>query len=183
MPRHLLLLAAGLSALCACSQPKPPRTTIQQYMEGEVNPAAEFLFASVQQIADSSGAHVKAPRTPAEWQEVRDQAAVLQHAPDLLTAKGLKVAPPGFKAEHPPIESEPAWIQKALDANREDFNRHAFRLQAVGDEIAQASAVQDPAALQRALGDLDKACESCHLHYFYPNDKRAWLQAKEDGVQ
>ena len=39
----------------------------------------------------------------------------------------------------------------------------------------------DPRALQRALDGVDKACESCHLHYFYPNDKRAWQAAKEDG--
>jgi len=29
---------------------------------------------------------------------------------------------------------------------------------------------------------VDKACESCHLHYWYPNDKRAREAAKEDGV-
>ena len=32
------------------------------------------------------------------------------------------------------------------------------------------------------LGDVDKACESCHLHYWYPNDIRAREAAKEDGV-
>ena len=32
------------------------------------------------------------------------------------------------------------------------------------------------------LGDVDKACESCHLHYWYPNDTRAREAAKEDGV-
>ncbi len=42
--------------------------------------------------------------------------------------------------------------------------------------------IRDPRALQRALDGVDKACESCHLHYFYPADKRAWVAAKEDGM-
>jgi cytochrome c556 len=29
---------------------------------------------------------------------------------------------------------------------------------------------------------VDKACESCHLRYWYPNDKRAREAAKADGV-
>jgi cytochrome c556 len=181
--RRRLLLTAGLLLLAACSRPEPPRTTVQQYMEGEINPAAEFLFHSVQEIADEHGARLKAPQTPAEWREVREQAAVLQRAPELLTARGLKVAPPGFKAENPPVESEPAWIQKAMDANRADFDRHALRLKAAADAVALAAEAQDPRAMQRALDGVDKACESCHLHYFYPNDRRAWLQAREDGVE
>jgi hypothetical protein len=36
--------------------------------------------------------------------------------------------------------------------------------------------------MSAALLSLDKACESCHLHYYYPNDKRAHQAAKEDGV-
>jgi hypothetical protein len=32
------------------------------------------------------------------------------------------------------------------------------------------------------LVDVDKACESCHLRYWYPNDKRAQAAAKEQGV-
>ena len=177
------VILAGLAVLLtACSGPKPPRTTVQQLMEDEVNPAAEYLFRSVQEVADASGAHLKAPQSAKDWQEVRDQAAVLQAAPEVLTARGLKVAPPGFKAENPPVESEPEWIQKALDANRADFDRRAFRLKAVADSIAAAAETHDTPALQRALGEMDKACESCHLHYFYPNDKRAWLQAREDGV-
>ena len=40
---------------------------------------------------------------------------------------------------------------------------------------------QDKDALFHAIEKVDKACENCHLHYWYPNDKRAVQQAKEDG--
>jgi cytochrome c556 len=180
--RSRLLLAAALLACAACSQPTAPRTTIQQYMEGEVNPAGEFLFHSVQEISDEKGKRLKAPSTAAQWKEVRDQLTVLQNAPDVLTAKGVKAAPAGFKAENPGIESEPAWIEQAIAANRSDFDKRAHRLREAADVAVQAVEARDPMALQRALDRVDKACEGCHLHYFYPNDKRAWQAAKDDGI-
>ena len=41
---------------------------------------------------------------------------------------------------------------------------------------------RDKKELFAKLGDVDKACESCHLHYWYPNDARAVQAAKETGV-
>ncbi len=178
-------LATGLLlAAVGCSQPAHParQTTIQQYMEGEVTPAGDFLFKSVQEISDSKGQRLQAPSTAAEWNAVRDQLAVLRSAPEVLTAKGLKAAPPGFKSEHPGIESPPEWIQKAVDANRDDFNRRAVQLQHAAEVASQAVEAHDARALERSLDGVDKACEGCHLHYFYPNDKRAWQAAKEDGM-
>jgi cytochrome c556 len=180
--RPWLRLAAALLATTACTRAAPARTTVQQYMEGEVNPAADFLFRSVREVSDARGTRLEAPRSAAEWTAVRDQLAVLQAAPEVLGAKGLKAAPPGSRSEHPGVESEPAWIQQAIDSNRADFNRRARRLRQAADGAVQAVEAHDPRALQRALDGVDKACESCHLHYFYPGDKRAWQAAKDDGV-
>jgi hypothetical protein len=46
----------------------------------------------------------------------------------------------------------------------------------------KAVEAKDKDALVLALDGIDKACESCHLHYWYPRDKRAREAAKEDGV-
>jgi hypothetical protein len=178
--RLCVLLACALVA--AGCKPAQPKTTIQQYMEGVVNPAGDFLFHSVEDISDANGTRLKAPKSEAEWQAVRDQLKVMHDAPDILTDPGIKAAPPGFKAEHPGIESDPAWIQKAIDDHRSDFDLHAQRLRDAADAAQRATDLHDARALQRALDRVDKACESCHLHYFYPNDKRAWQAAKEDGM-
>jgi hypothetical protein len=167
--------------LAACSRPAP-KTTLQQFMEGEVNPAGEFLFHSVEQVSDAKGVRFKAPETAAEWKKVSDSLEVLQNAPDLLTAKGLKAAAPGFKSEHPGIESPPAWIQQTIDSHRDDFDKRALRLRAAANKAAEAAEAHDAKALYRSLDGIDRACESCHLHYFYPNDARAWQAAKEDGM-
>ncbi len=181
----LCCLLAGLAAgLAACGKPAhPPRkVTIQEYMEGEINPAGEFLFHSVQDISDAQGTRLKAPHSEADWKAVRDQLQVLRDAPIVLTARDLKAAPPGFKSEHPSVESSPEWIQHALETDRANFNGHAFRLRRAADVAMKAAEAKDPRGLQRALDGVDKACESCHLRYFYPRDKRAWQAAKEDGL-
>ncbi len=179
--RHRLLIFSLAALLAACAKPAP-RTTLQQFMEDEVNPAGEFLFHSVEQVSDAKGIRFNAPQTEAQWKKVSDSLAVLQNAPELLTAKGLKAAPPGFKSEHPGIESPPDWIQKAIDTHRDDFDQRARRLQKAANVAAQAAQAHDARGLYKSLDGIDKACESCHLHYFYPNDARAWQAAKEDGM-
>ncbi len=179
--RHRLTILGLAALLAACSKPAP-QTTLQQFMEDQVNPAGELLFHSVEQVSDAKGARFRAPETAADWKKVSDALAVLQNAPDILTAKGLKAAPPGFKAENPGIESEPAWIQQTIDSHRADFNQRALRLQKAANAAAAAAQAHDAQGLYKSLDGLDKACESCHLHYFYPADKRAWVAAKEDGM-
>ena len=179
MRLELLLIVA--LALAACAKPAP-RTTLQQYMEDEVNPAGELLFHSVEQVSDAKGVRFKAPETTDQWKKVSDSLAVLQNAPELLTSKGLVAAPPGFKSEHPGIESPPAWIQQTIDSHRDDFDKRALRLQAAATVAARAAQAHDGRGLYKSLDGIDKACESCHLHYFYPGDTRAWQAAKEDGM-
>jgi hypothetical protein len=41
---------------------------------------------------------------------------------------------------------------------------------------------RDKDALFVSIDKIDKACENCHLHYWYPNDKRAQERAKEEGI-
>jgi len=179
-----VLIACLLITAVACGKATPPapRTTIQQFMEGEVNPAGDFVFKSVQQIADAHGARLKAPRDDAEWRAVREQLMVLYDAPKVLAADGVRAAPPGTRSEHPGIESEPDEIQQAVDSNRPEFNRRAYRLKDAAGVAIKAVDAKDPLALMTALDSIDKACESCHLRYFYPKDKRARQAAKEDGI-
>jgi hypothetical protein len=156
--------------------------TLQELMDQQVNPAGEFLFRSIREITDEHGRRLEAPASDAQWALVRDKLDVLRNAYDLLSAPGLKAAPPGFRAENPGVESEPEEIQQALDSNRPDFDRRALRLKQAAEVVMQAADARDPLALMKTLDGIDRACESCHLRYFYPRDERAQLQAKEDGV-
>jgi hypothetical protein len=177
-------LAGGLSLLLwtgvACAGRGP--ATIKDIMHSVVNPSGEFVFQSVQEIADEHGIREKAPKTDAEWEDVRDRLMILLDAPKLLTAEGRMAARPRDRSKNPQVENEPAEVQKLLDSDRSGFIRRAARLHDAAAVAIKAVDAKDTAALFRALDGIDKACESCHLHYWYPNDKRAQEAAREDGL-
>jgi len=112
---------------------------------------------------------------------VRHYLQVLGDAEKLLIAPGRKAAEPGDRSANPAVENEPEQVQKLLDTEHPDFVERAGRLRAAASVGLKAVAAQDTKALFAAITTIDKACESCHIHYWYPNDKRAHQAAKEEG--
>jgi hypothetical protein len=151
-------------------------------MDAMVDPSGDVLFESVVQISDEKGITEKAPRTDDEWEEVRHHALILLEAPNLLAMEGRKVAGPSEKSKYPEVELQPEEIQKLIDNDRPSFLRRARRLQDAAAMAVAAATAKDKTALLHAIEGIDGACENCHLHYWYPNDKRAQEAAKESGV-
>ena len=151
-------------------------------MDSMVNPSGDFVFESVQEIADEHGITEKAPKTDEEWESVRRHLFVLLEAPNLLTMEGRQVARPEDRSRNPEVENQPEEVQKLVDADRQSFIRRARRLQDAAALALKAVDAKDKNALFHAIEGIDKACENCHLHYWYPNDKRAREAAKQDGI-
>jgi len=177
-----LLVASVLVAggACARSQPAPPpepallnTATIRDIMDSMVDPSADYLFEAVSTVADEHGITEKAPKTAEEWQEVRRRAIQLLEAPNLLIVKGRTVARPEDAAKNPEVELQPAQIQALIDADRAAFIGLARGLQDAATLALKASDARNKDALFQAADTIDKACETCHLRYWYPNDKRA----------
>jgi hypothetical protein len=187
---HWVLIANLLVIETGCRSKGPPSqapdllrlATIKDIMDSMVEPSGDFVFESVQEIADERGVTEKAPKTNAEWENVRHHLFVLLEAPNLMTMEGRKAARPEDKSKYPQIENGPEEIQKLLDADRPSFIRRARRLQDAAALAMKAVDAKDKDALFHAITEIDKACENCHLHYWYPNDKRAREAAQEDGI-
>ena len=95
---------------------------------------------------------------------------------------GRRAAEPGDRSTNPAVENEPEQVQKLLDSQHPDFVRRAGRLRDAATLGLKAVDAHDTkACLLAAITAIDKACESCHLHYWYPNDKRAHQAAQEEG--
>ncbi len=175
-------LASGLSLLLWAGVIVAARgpATIKDVMHSAVDPSGDFLFHSVRTIADDQGVREIAPHTDAEWDTVRQHLMVLLDAPNLL--QGRRAARPRARSKPPEVESQPEEIQNLVDADRSDFIRRAQRLQNAAAVALKAVDAKDKDALLLGLDGIDKACESCHLRYWYPKDKRAHEAAKQDGV-
>ena len=185
MGRRLLLVSLLVaSSACGGSRPAEPElqrtATIKDIMDSMVDPSPEFLFDAVAIIADEHGITEKAPHTDEEWKEVRRRAVQLLEAPNLLVMKGRQVAGVDEKSENPEIELQPAQVQALIEGDRALFLDRARSLQEAGTLALKASDAKDKDALFAACERLDKACENCHLKYWYPNDKRAQEAARQN---
>lgn len=175
-------LAAGLSlvlwtgVVCAGRGP----ATIKDIMHSMIDPNGDYTFESLEYVGDVHGAHEKGPATDAEWADLRQHLAILAEAPDLVDDR--RAARPRDRSRNPQSESQPEEVEKALDADRPSLLRRARRLQNAANLAIKAVDAKDDDALLKAIDGIDKACENCHLHYWYPNDKRAQQAAVEDHI-
>ena len=177
-------VTAAPKAPSKAAKTKPENTanlTIKDIMDSRVDPAGDFLFESVVVISDAKGIHHKQPRTAKQWAAVRHQLQVLIDAPDLIGAPGRKAAHPEDRSRDPKVENQPEQIQRLMDTQHADFVVRAGRLRDAAKVAMKAADARDPKALFKAISGIDKACESCHLHFWYPNDKRAHQAALEEG--
>jgi len=170
----LLLLWAGV--VVAARGP----ATVKDVMHSMVDPSGDFLFQSVQTIVDEHGAREKAPHTEEEWDNVRERVLILLRTPDLL--RDRMAARPRDRSKNPEVENEPEEVQALMDSDRPDFMRRGRRLGDAASAAMKAVGLKDKDELVIALDRIDKACESCHLRYWYPRDRRAREAAKEDGI-
>ena len=188
MPRNpLLVSSAGLFlALAACS-PQSQSTasnssagsdnafrvtaTIQEIMDTEVDPAADFVWGSVGFISTKNGVEDKTPKTDKDWEMVRNNALILLEATNLLVIPGRTVATAGSKLDPSEVAGieDPKDIQKAIEANRQAFVGFAHGLHDAGMQMLKAIDAKDLAGMEAAGEKLDSACEQCHRTFWYPN--------------
>ena len=190
-----LLLVCVSSAVWACSPPNRPlpgdsaaapsarpelaapvtsdgpfrlTASIRELMDSEIDPAADFIWASVASISTRAGLEERQPRTDDEWLEVRRHAITLIEATNLLVMKGRRVSA-NYQAAAAPGELDTDQVQHKIDANRPAFVAFAQRLQDTGLQTLAAIDAKDPVALFDLGGTIDDACESCHVTFWYPN--------------
>ncbi len=174
----------------AAQQPAPtnpvadtstPNPTVKTVMDIMVNPSGEFLFQSIADIADEHGITHKAPKTAREWEAVRHHLKGVDGRPGTSRHARPQGRCSRDSVPKPARENQPEQVQRLIDAQHSDFVRRAERLGHAAAVGLKAADAQDKDALFAAITEIDKACESCHLHYWYPNDVRAHQAAKEEG--
>src|SRR5437867_7482058 len=181
MRTYLFLTLASVSLFLGSScnrQPEPPKQpeyrvtgTIKDLMDSMVDPSADFLWDSVATTVSAKGIEDKAPHTDAEWAEVRRRAITLLEATNLLVMPGRHVAKPGEKADDPKVELSPEQIEELMNKDKESWVKHAHTLHDKVMVAFNAIEAKNVEGLFLAGDGIDKACEDCHLQYWYPNEK------------
>jgi hypothetical protein len=178
----VLLVVAVLTAACQRSEapvpqvtdPAPaykPDATVKDLMLSIIDPSADVVWLSVKYEANKAGAVDYAPKTDEEWATVRHGAIALAEAANMLMIPGRHVARPGEPSEVPGIELEPAEMEKMIVADRTTWNARATALHDATMDVLQAIDAHDPVMVFELGAAIDEACENCHTHYWYPNEK------------
>jgi len=182
------LSAAMLTAGCSQQPPAPDRqsqsptpqgqspapaaealdtsASIRELMDATVDPAADGIWESVMVVSDGKGTEKRQPRTPEEWQAVRRHVVTLIEAMNLVTMKGRRAAPPG--TPRVPEELTPEQVDALLVSDRATFIAFAREMQKTTRAALDAVGKRDAEALLRAGSEIDRACESCHMTFWYP---------------
>ncbi len=148
-----------LGALCAllaagCSQPPPPAApappynttlTLKQLMEYVIDPAVDEVWDSVAIIITDKGENQKAPKTDEDWAKVRNGAATVQEAGNLLMMKGR-------------ARDDGKWMAMAK------------RMSDAAGVALKAAEKKDVATLFDSGAEIYNACSACHAAYRVGDD-------------
>jgi hypothetical protein len=148
-----------------------PDITIAEIMESIVMPSAQALWDSVGVDVTAQGQIEKKPETEEQWAALRAAAVTLAEATNLLVMPGRHAAPPGTESENPESELSPAAIEALLAKDRPAWVAHAAVLHATAMQALGAVDARDLDKISEVGGAIDEACESCHLQFWYPDQK------------
>jgi len=161
-------MLAGVS--CSKNQPAyRPESTVREVMDSMVEPNADFLWDAVSTRSTKEGIIEKAPKTNEDWKDLREHAISLREATNVIQIPKRSVAKPGEKAGDPRIELTPELIQTMIESDRTTWANHAHELYDAVGIFLKAIDAKNVEGITNAGEDIDKACENCHLKYWYPN--------------
>jgi hypothetical protein len=192
------LLSLGLS-LSTCSPSKPnaaqpaapalwgdlkPVVSVKDLMRNMIDPASDYIFDAVKVEVTKSGTVERLPKTDADWETIRTGAITLAEGIYLLKVP-RPFAPPGDENNSSgpdATELSPAQIKAKIEADPVLWNAKIEAVRNVGLEVLEIVKKKNADELFKAGGDLDEACESCHIQYWYPGDK-ALLEKVDRGLR
>ena len=175
----------GLLATSACSSAKPapapatpaalwgdmkPVVSVKELMRDLIDPLADNVFLSISTIVDAKGTVEMIPKTDADWDRIRIGGVALAEGAYLLKVR-RPFAPPGDENNSTgpdAVELSPAAIEAKIEKDPVEWNARIEALRNVGLQVLEIVNKRDAAQLWDASENLDTACESCHLSYWYP---------------
>src|SRR4051812_32114865 len=186
-----LVYAVALTASCTSSSPKPApappaaaslgRTemkavvSVKELMRYTIDPISDNIFDAVTYESTKKGVKEVVPKTDEDWEKVKIGAVTLAEAIYLLKLP-RPFAPAGdvnnSTGPNPP-ELSPAQIQAKVDADPVLWDAKIQALRNVALSVMEIADKRDAKELFEVGETLDKACEACHLEYWYPGDRKA----------
>lgn len=145
--------------------------SIHAVMVDKIVPTSELVWGSFGVSYEGDEMVELAPATDEEWAGVEQAAMNIAEGSKLLQAGNLPVKLDGETIQDEGTQGTltPAQIQELIDANQPAFAEFAKALEANALEIAAAAKARDAARVEELGGQMDSACENCHVIFWYPS--------------
>jgi hypothetical protein len=186
----LLMASAFLTSVVgqtACARPAPPAAetttggavpvgTVKEIMKGIVDPSSKVIWDAVGTASTEKGLVETAPRTDEEWAVVEHNALMLAEVANLLKMPGRPMARPeemNAKSQPDAPELTPTQMEAKIGQDRAAWNTRADALQQTAVKAIAAARAHDTNAVLSVGEEIDNACESCHVVYWYPDEKKS----------
>ena len=194
MMRKVFLGSVGALALlagCSSGEPEPaasghPReATLHTIMVEQIDKHADELWDVSNAAIGDNGGLDPAKMDDARWDklaELAEKVAAGSHAiagldPITVAAPGVTIGDSGLPGGHTAEQ-----VQGFISANPELLREMATTLGTHMDEIAAAARAHDAAKAGPLIDQLDSVCESCHLNFWYPEQKELVERFQNEGV-
>ena len=181
----LVLPALVLTASCKKQETPPEQKTLHEVMKDEVDVRADVVWEVGNSHINGDAGIDPASMSDADWKKLASAAVGLQQAAlDLAALKDpIVVAKPGVKIadEGVPGGDSAASVQANVDKDPQGFRDHANSLAQDMADLATAANKHDAAAAGPIINQLDGVCESCHLEFWYPSQKKLVDQIRKEG--
>ena len=148
-----------------------PDASIAEIMDSIVMPSADALWNAVVVNYTQDGLEESKPETDEDWAKLRWSAVNLAEATNLLQMPNRHVAPPGTEPAQPGYELTPDQMQALIDGNRTAWMARAIVLHDIALQTISIIDKHDVDGLAEIGGAIDEACESCHMQFWYPDQK------------
>jgi hypothetical protein len=158
----------GLSGRSVAQVPEYDTSiTIAEIMDSIVMPEADVIWGAVSFTSGANGFESVGPESDDDWIALRRASVALAESANTLVIPGRHANVPDV----PDIEGElsPKEIDALISTNRSAWIAFTKTLRSAATQATDAIDSRDLDRILDVGGDIDSACESCHLTFWYPD--------------
>jgi hypothetical protein len=161
-----------------------PTLSVKELMEHIIDPTSDWIFDAAVIDISRKGVTETKPLSDDDWLKVERGGYLLAESSNLLKIPRRMVPPDEEGKPHQPGEPElpPEQIQAKIEKDPALWYKHADGLKAAALEAVRVAKARDFDGLFKVGDKVDKACEACHLEYWYPGDREAVLKDQNSTV-
>lgn len=174
-----------LAASCKKEEAPPQQKTLHEIMKDEVDERADVVWAIGNAHINGGAGLDPATMTDDDWKKLASAAINLQQGALHIAAlkEPIVIVKPGesIADESVPGGDTKESVKANVDKDPQGLRDHANSLAQDMADLATAANKHDAATAGPIINQLDGVCESCHLEFWYPSQKKLVDQIRKAG--